>query len=185
MEKLFFYFWRKRLFSSMKEGKFLEVGVGTGKNLKFYPKIKGEKFAIDISEKMLKFARTKAEKFELDVNFKVMNVEKLEFEDNFFDFVLGTFVFCSVAEPLKGLKEINRVLKPQGRLFLIEHVKPQNWFLGKIFDLFNPLIKRIMGPNINRRTVDNLRRSGFKITSEINLLSDIFKFIVAQPIKVS
>ena len=159
----------------------LEVGVGTGKNVKYYPFGGGEKFAIDISEKMLSRARMEAEELGIKINFAVMDVEKLNFEDNFFDYVVGTYVFCSVADPQKGLKEIHRILKPDGILFLLEHLRPNNKILGIIFDIINPLVKRAMGPNINRRTVDNIKKSGFEIIEEVNLLSDIFKFFAAQP----
>jgi len=180
MEYLRFAGWRKRLRTEIRGERALEVGVGTGKNLKYYT---GDVHitAIDFSPHMFAKARQKAEKLNLQVDLQEMDVQNLDFADQSFDTVFATFVFCSVPDPVAGLKELRRVCKPEGRLLLLEHMRPENPVLGFIFDVLNPLIVRMMGANINRRTVSNIQRAGWQIKIEDNLSADIVKWIVATP----
>ena len=158
----------------------LEVGVGTGKNFPYYPygvKVVG----IDLSPRMLARARRKALKLDRSVDLREMDVQSLEFPDHCFDTVFATFVFCSVPDPLDGLRELRRVCKPNGRLLLLEHMRPENVLLGLIFDALNPMVVRMMGANINRRTMDNIRSAGWNVRIEENLSSDIVRWIEAVP----
>ena len=103
----------------------LEVGVGMGKNLPYYPK--GMKVsAIDLSLLMLERAQKRASIINLNVEFIEMDVQNLKFPGHFFDTVFATFVFCSVPEPVLGLRELLRVCKQDGRLLLIEHKERVN-----------------------------------------------------------
>ncbi|NLW30260.1 MAG: class I SAM-dependent methyltransferase [Fibrobacter sp.] len=179
-ESLFFNRFRRELFSKVKGNKIIEVGVGTGKNIPFYPP--GKKIiAIDFSEEMLKRARTQAEKLHVNVDFRLMDIESLQFESQQFDAVLATFVFCSVPDPIKGLKETRRVLKPEGKFYALEHVRPKKPFLGWFFDRIAPLVAAQTGVCINRNTVANIRNAGFHIELEKDLILDIFKMIIAFP----
>ena len=110
-----------------------------------------------------------------------MDVQALDFPDKTFDTVFAAFVFCSVPDPILGLKELHRVCKPNGRLLLLEHMRPENPLLGIFFDLLNPLILRMMGANINRRTIDNIHSAGWKIETVRDLASDIVRWIEARP----
>ena len=180
MEHMRFAAWRRRLKGEIRGRRALEVGVGTGKNFAYYPadvKIT----AIDFSPQMLARARQKADKRHLQIDLQEMDVQQLEFADHCFDTVFATFVFCSVPDPVAGLRELRRVCKPGGKLLLLEHMRPGNSFLGFIFDVFNPLILRIIGANINRRTINNIEQAGWQITVQENLSGDIVKWIEAAP----
>jgi len=179
LERLRFASWRPMVRDRIKGSRALEVGVGTGKNLDYYPD--GiEITAVDLSPKMLKRAQKRAELFGLNIKMLEMDAQCLAFPDNCFDTVFATFVFCSVPDPVQGLRELLRVCKPDGRLLLLEHVRPGNELLGIFFDAINPLIVHMMGANINRRTVDNIKAAGWHIQNEQNLSSDIVRLIQAS-----
>lgn len=171
--------WRKMLWSNVQGNNILEVGVGTGKNFPYYP-ASAEITAIDFSEKMLARAIRKARKQGVTARLLQMDVQKLEFADNTFDTVVATFVFCSVPDPILGLKEIERVVKPGGTVLLLEHVLAANGILAWVMNLANPVVVRLMGANINRRTVDNVARSGLVIDHVTDLAAGIFKLIQAR-----
>ncbi|MDP6511454.1 MAG: methyltransferase domain-containing protein [Dehalococcoidia bacterium] len=80
-----------------------------------------------------------------------MDAQALSFPCSSFDTVVATYVFCSVPEPVTGLKQAREVLKPGGRLVLLEHVRLPG-LLGRVLDWLNPLAIRLMGSNINRNT---------------------------------
>jgi len=156
----------------------LEVGVGTGKNFSFYPE-HARMTAIDFSPKMLEQAQRKRERKEILVDLDLMDVQRLYYADNSFDTVVASFVFCSVPQPRKGLKEIYRVLKPGGQLLLLEHVLSSNKFMAMLMNLFNPLVLRLVGANINRQTVKNVQACPFRSIFIDPSSSDMIKLIRA------
>ncbi len=176
MEAMSLKKWRSEVVKDLK-GKVLEVGVGTGKNIPYYPD-NIEATAIDFSEKMLEKAREKAERFNKNINLIHMDAQNMDFPDNTFDRVFTTCVFCSVPDPIKGLKEIRRVCKPDGKIIMIEHVRSEKKVLGLIMDILNPLTVNLYGANINRRTVENIEMAGFTGVEVTNLTGDIVKKIV-------
>ena len=179
-ERLFFGRLRQELWATVPEGaRVLEVGVGTGINMPQYPR--GARVsAIDVSERMLRHARKRAERLGVAVELAQMDAQHLDFPDASFDTVVATFVFCSVPDPVAGLREARRVLRPGGRLLLLEHVRSENPVAGKLMDWLNPLVVRLSGANINRRTVDNVRLAGFDDLSVSSHLLNLVKVIEAR-----
>jgi ubiquinone/menaquinone biosynthesis C-methylase UbiE len=171
--------WRLEVMKEIK-GKVLEVGVGTGKNIEYYPDGL-DITAIDFSEKMLAKAREKAGRLGKKVKIKHMDVQKLEFPDQTFDTIFTTCVFCSVPDPVKGLQEMRRVCKSGGKIIMIEHVRSEQAVLGLVMDIFNPLVVNLYGANINRRTVENVYKAGFTKVEVSNLSRDIVKKIQIYP----
>lgn len=179
--------WREQLWDQAPAGQILEVGVGTGKNFPYHPveDPDGEGAVItgiDLSEEMLARAQRRAQALGRELDLRQMDVQQLDFPDDTFDAAVATFVFCSVPDPVLGLRELSRVVKPGGRIFLLEHVRIDRPIIGRIMDFLNPLVVRLYGANINRRTVENVRRSGLNVESITNLGPlDVVKLIIAQP----
>lgn len=171
--------WRELLWSKIEGKNILEVGVGTGKNFSYYPP-GVEVTAIDFSEKMLSPARDKARKQKVKADLRHMDVQELECKGNTFDTVVASFTFCSVPDPIRGLSEVERVCKPGGKVILLEHVLSTNRILGWLMKLANPLVVRITGANIHRRTVENVIQSGLTVERVTDLGGGIIKLIEAR-----
>lgn len=171
--------WRQAVWNEAR-GKVLEVGVGTGKNMEYY-KENIEITAIDFSEKMLEKASSRSEILSKKVDLRLMDVQALQFPDEFFDTVITTCVFCSVPDPVKGLMEIKRVCKKDGKIIMLEHVRSKKIFVGKLMDILNPIVVRMVGANINRNTVENLKRAGLSVEVENDLMMDIVKHLQCKP----
>lgn len=169
---------RARVFERAPKGRMLEVGAGTGKNFAYYPE-SSVVVATDVSPGMLGRAAEKARERPIAERLVVTDAEDLAFKDGAFDRVVATFVFCSVPDPLRGLKEVRRVLRDGGEVVLLEHVRPRG-VLGRLFDCLDPIVSRLMGPHINRRTVDNIRKAGLVVVEERRVFSDWIKVVVAQ-----
>lgn len=151
---------RPRLLAGLG-GDVLELGVGTGKSFSHYPRTPSLRVtAVDTTEGMLRVARQKTESLPFPVDLRRGDAQALPFDDASFDAVVASFVFCSVADPLRGLREARRVLKHGGELRLLEHQRPAIAWLAQLFDLANPLIVRVMGANINRSTQANVALAG-------------------------
>ncbi len=180
VERRRFRVWRRLLWSQVQPGRILEVGVGTGKNMPYYPP-KGQVTAIDLSERMLERAKERAQKLGLNVRLYQMDVQYLSFPENFFDAAVATFVFCSVPDPVLGLRELARVVKPGGDIWLLEHVRIDKPIIGTLMDILNPFVVRIIGANINRRTVENVKRADLEIVAVRNLSGELVKLIHARP----
>jgi phosphatidylethanolamine/phosphatidyl-N-methylethanolamine N-methyltransferase len=171
--------WRDFLWSKVEGTRILEVGVGTGKNLQYYP-AGAELTAIDLSERMLERAKRKASEQKLEVHLQQMDVQRLEFADESFDSVVASFVFCAVPDPVRGLMEVKRVCKEGGKVVLMEHMRSPNRILNLFMDLINLGSAHIMGENVNRRTVDNVRKSGLEVEQVTDLAFGIFQLIEAR-----
>lgn len=167
---------KRRLFTKMR-GATLMVAAGTGNDFKFFPP--GHRIlAIDISPAMLERAARKASHYEGEIELRQMDVCGLTLPDASFDTIVTVCTFCSVPRPIAGLRELHRVLRPDGQLLMFEHVRSRIGPLGIFLDLVTPLSRRF-GPDLNRETVENVRKAGFRIRREENVYLDIVKIIEA------
>lgn len=182
VERLGFSRWRPLLWQRVHGPRVLEIGVGTGKNFPYYPP-DTDVTAIDISPKMIAHAERKAEREGTPVQLELGDAQNLRFPDDSFDTVVATFVFCSVPDPVQGLREAARVLKPGGQLLLLEHVLSEKDVVRQIMNFTNPVIVRVMGANIDRQTAANVERARLHIKSVENLWFDIVQLIEAETVK--
>lgn len=165
---------KRRLFAKMG-GATLMVAAGTGNDFRFFPPHQSI-IAIDISSKMIERAAAKAAAYDGSLQLQQMDVTQLGFPDDTFDTVVTVCTFCSVPDPIAGLRELNRVLKPGGQILMFEHVRSRIGPLGIMLDLMTPLSRRV-GPDLNRDTVGNVMKAGFRIRREENVYLDIVKII--------
>lgn len=176
--------WRRDLLNLASKD-VLEVGVGTGVNLPLYSKGISSLTGVDFSIEMLNIAKRK----EGSINqshpnmFLEADIQDLPFEDDTFDTVVSTCVFCSVPDPIKGLKEIRRVCKPDGQILMLEHMRSENKIIGAIMDLLNPIPVKLWGANINRETMNNIEAAGLSVISEEYLMGTILRILVLTPKK--
>lgn len=183
-----FYDWMDRMISpelrkkalSLASGKVLEVGVGTGNNFPYYPP-GCEVTAIDFSPGMLARARKKLHLARSPIKLLEMDAQAMDFPYNTFDTVVATCVFCSVPDPVKGLAEVKRVCKPNGKIILLEHVRSESPVIGWLMDVLNPISLHLIGSNINRRTVQNVISAGIQLQKVEDLRGKIVKLIVGTP----
>jgi ubiquinone/menaquinone biosynthesis C-methylase UbiE len=144
----------------------LEVGAGGGQNFSFYDPTRVVRVeAVEPDEAMLVEARRRLTAAPVPINLARAPVEALPFPDASFDSAVVTLVFCSVLDPERGLREIWRVLKPEGDLMLLEHVRAQGKIAARIQGVLVPLTTRCMGNcHWNRATQQTVLEAGFRVT---------------------
>lgn len=169
---------KRRLFAKIR-GKTLLLAVGTGNDLKYLPP-NSDVTAIDISPRMLERAQVKVVHSPGAIRLLCMDAQRLAFPDHTFDTALTVCTFCSVPNPVQGLRELYRVLKPDGQLLMFEHVRSKIGPFALSLDCLTFLSRKFaMGPDLNRDTVGNVLKAGFCLRREENVYLDIVKIIEA------
>ncbi len=150
----------------------LEVGIGTGLNLPLYPP-HCQLTGIDLSDKMLEKAQAKIEELGLDnMTLKVMDASAMDFGDSEFDRALATYVISAVPDPLGVLREMRRVVKPDGAIVILNHFRSKSRLMGALEDLVSPLCTRL-GWKSNLALEPLLRDVGLtpELTTKVNLFN--------------
>ena len=180
LERLWLRRMRTRLMAHAR-GRVLEIGVGTGANLPFYPAA-SHITAIDESPDMLEVAAQRASALNGRVQLGQADVERLAFAPGSFDTVAGSLVFCSVVDLQRALAEVWRVLrKPGGRLLLLEHMRPRVQPLTLLVDLANVPWYAFNGRcHLNRETQQAIVQTGFEVKHVESKLGGFFRLIVAR-----
>jgi ubiquinone/menaquinone biosynthesis C-methylase UbiE len=149
---------------SHAEGDVLEVAIGTGRNLPHYPA--GVKLtAIEFSPEMLAIARRRAQQLDASVDLGLGDAQALEFDDGSFDTVVITFALCTIPDDRQAAREALRVLRPGGRLVLLEHVSSPVLPVRAIQRLLDPLSVRFEADHLVREPLDYLADVGFEVES--------------------
>lgn len=170
--------WRRDL-CGRAQGRVLEVGCGSGANFSYYPP-ELEIVAVDQNPAMLEKARARAALAMSPIQLLDANLENLPLEDRSVDTILSTLVFCSVPDPVRGLGELRRVLRTEGRLYMVEHVGSHKHLPKLLLEALTCWSSRY-GEYFNRDTEENLKLAGWKILEVENLFADVVKFITATP----
>ena len=163
--------WREWVVRDVR-GRVLELGVGTGLNL---PRYRAAAMLAAIDPDLGSLQHALARRNGKPITLHQARAEALPFAADSFDAVVATLTFCSVGDPLRGLREAARVLKPGGAFRLVEHVRVDNRVIGGVQDALTPAWKRIAGNcHLNRDTLALVRQAGFQVRGVREHLGGIF-----------
>jgi ubiquinone/menaquinone biosynthesis C-methylase UbiE len=164
---------------SQTEGEVLEIAVGTGRNLSHYPP--GVKLtAIEYSPEMLAIARRRADEVGRPADLREGDAQALEFPDESFDSVVITLALCTIPDDRKAVREARRVLRPGGKLILLEHVRSPLLPVRSIQRAIEPLTVRFEADHLTREPLDYLAEEGFEVASSDRSRLGIVERIVAR-----
>jgi ubiquinone/menaquinone biosynthesis C-methylase UbiE len=159
-------------------GEVLEIAFGTGRNLPHYP-ADVHLTAVELSPEMLKIARQRAQELGRDVDLRIGDAQALELEDHSFDTVIVTFGLCTIPDDRRAAAEAHRVLRPGGRLALLEHVRSPSLPIRAVQRVLDPLSVRFAADHLVRDPLDYLAGVGFEIESVQRLKGGIVERVVA------
>ncbi|MFQ5839775.1 MAG: class I SAM-dependent methyltransferase [Candidatus Methylomirabilales bacterium] len=170
---------RRELIGQAK-GKVLEIAVGTGKNLRYYPRT-CKITAVDLSSAMLRIARKRADRLGLDVTFLAMDGEALTFRNQSFDTVVDSLSACTFPDPVAALREMSRVCRASGRILLLEHGRSDREGIGRWQDRRADRHAKWLGCRWNREPLELVRRAGLRVLFARRVFFGIFHTIEAAP----
>ncbi len=156
---------RPRLIEQAR-GRVLEIGLGSGHNLPFYPKGVTELVAVEPSQGMTDLAKKRIAHCAFPVRVVQASAEKIPEPPGSFDTVVSTFTFCTIADPLAAAQEARRALKPGGRFLFLEHVVNPQPKVALWQRRLNPLWKwAFCGCELHRDIWGTFEKAGFDLTA--------------------
>ena len=154
--------WRATLVQGL-EGCLLEIGAGTGANFPYYRRASCV-CAIEPDTARATQAQRVSRKARVALSTTQAYAEALPYPDHSFDHVISSLVLCSVTDPTQVLGEIKRVLKPNGILHMVEHVRPQNHELAQLFSFLTPWWSRFAhNCHLDRPTIETVCAAGWRV----------------------
>ncbi|OGU82627.1 MAG: ubiquinone biosynthesis methyltransferase UbiE [Ignavibacteria bacterium RBG_16_35_7] len=155
---------RKSLLSKITEEEILEIGFGTGINLKYYPRNVKKIIGVDANNGMIQQAQKKISNGRIEIELINQSSEALLFPDNTINAVVSAYTLCSIKDIHTALKEINRVLKPGGKYYFLEHGLADNLKTQKWQHRLNPIQNFWSdGCNLNRNIKSLIIEAGFNV----------------------
>jgi ubiquinone/menaquinone biosynthesis C-methylase UbiE len=147
---------------SRASGQVLEVAVGTGRNFPFYPE--GVRLTgIDLSPAMLQIARKRADELGVDADLREGDAQQLPFPEASFDTVVCTLSLCNIPDDGRAIAEMKRVLRPGGRLLLLDHVRASSKAWLAVQRVLEPLSWRFSRDHLLRRPLEHVLSEGFEV----------------------
>jgi ubiquinone/menaquinone biosynthesis C-methylase UbiE len=154
-------------------GEVLEIGFGTGLNLAYYPKDIGRVTTVDVNPGVHRLAAKRMQQSPIQVIHQIIDSKSLPMADASFDAVVSTWTLCSIADVESALREIRRVLKPDGRFYFVEHGLSPDPMVAKWQHRLTPVQKVIAdGCHLDRDIKALVRAAGFRIDSVHEFLAD-------------
>jgi ubiquinone/menaquinone biosynthesis C-methylase UbiE len=188
-------FWERRLFGDGRQwlcakatGDVLEVAIGTGRNLPFYPesiRLTG----VDFSPAMLELARRQADRLGRHVDLRLGDAQALGLPDAGFDTVVCTFSLCAIPDERRAIAEMKRVLRPGGRLLLLDHVAGATWPVRAVQWLLEQVTRPLNEEHLLRRPLLQVRAEGFEVEqaerSKLGIVEQLAARKPAEPASLS
>lgn len=147
---------------SQATGAVLEVAIGTGRNLPFYPP-EARLTGIDLSPAMLDLARGRAAELGREIEIREGDAEELPFPDASFDTVVCTLGLCGIPDDRAAISEMHRVLRPGGTLLLLDHIVSHHRLIHLGQWLLEKLTLRMLGDYMTRRPLPLVQEAGFAV----------------------
>ena len=161
-------------------GRVLEVAIGTGKNLPYYPS--GCRIScIDLSREMLNVARKRAARLSINTSFSLADAEALPFADHCFDTVVSSLSACTFPNPAGAFREMARVCQTDGKILLLEHGRSDRERLGRWQDRHADKFAKPVGCHWNREPLELVKQAGLKVVQARRTFFGIFHQIEAEP----
>ncbi|MFI5586036.1 class I SAM-dependent methyltransferase [Amycolatopsis sp. NPDC051758] len=180
--------WDRRLFGDSREwacaqatGEVLEVAVGTGLNLPFYP-AEVTLTGLDLSSGMLSLARDRARAIDRPVTLREGSAHALPFADASFDTVVCTFGLCAIPDPATAVAEMTRVLRPGGRLILVDHVASSSWVVRVMQWLVELASVPLAGEHFRRRPLKLVEALGLPVERRERFKLGLVERLVARQV---
>ncbi len=172
---------RKRVFAGVG-GAILDAGVGTGRNMPFYPPA-AKVVGIDLSPQMLARAAKRKTSLGVTAELRRMDVIATDFPDRHFDYVIATFLFCVLdgEDQLPALRELARICKTDGEIRVIEYTYSRHPLKRLAMRLWAPWVRLAYGASFDRHTERYVEAAGLQLVEERFVLQDIIKLLVMRP----
>ena len=146
----------RRLLLTPVHGVVLEIGFGTGLNLPHYPTTVTALHTVDPAPLLPDRVAVRVAQASFPVHIQHVSAERLPYDDASFDYAVSTFTLCTIPDPARALRDIRRVLKPDGHFLFLEHGRSDDPLIARWQDRLNPLQHGLAcGCNLNRR-IDRL-----------------------------
>ncbi|MDQ3303055.1 MAG: class I SAM-dependent methyltransferase [Actinomycetota bacterium] len=160
-ERIFFGEGREWVCSRAR-GKVLEMAVGTGRNLPFYPR-EVHLTGIELSPKMLAIAHRRASEIGIEADLREGDAQDMPFPDASFDTVVATLALCTIPDDRRAVAEAARVLRPGGRLLLLEHVRSPFLPVRLLQRILDPLTVLLEHDHLLREPLRHVESAGLVI----------------------
>ncbi len=164
-------------------GRLLDAGVGTGRNIPYYPQ-RAQITGIDLSPAMLIQAERRRRRHAVSMELLEMDVLDTSFPDGHFDSIVATFLFCTLkdSQQLPALRELRRICKQGGSIRILEYAYSQVPWKRLIMHLWEPWVRWAYGAGFDRNTEQYVGEAGLRIADRAFLYQDIVKLLVLQPV---
>ena len=172
----------RRMLFEYVGGAVLDAGVGTGRNMPFYPP-NAEVVGIDLSPQMLAQARKRKVRLGVATELLEMDVTATDFSDGHFNYVIATFLFCVLddEDQLPALRELRRVCKPDGEIRVLEYAYSRKPLKRFVMRLSAPWVRLMYGATVDRHIERYVEAAGLELVEERFLFQDIIKLLILRP----
>ena len=171
----------RRLVFDGLSGRILDAGIGTGRNVEFYPR-GAVVVGIDISPAMLARAARRLNRASATIELREMDVTRLDFPAGSFDAAAATFLFCVLPDELQqpALRELGRVVRAGGTIRLLDYVRPLRPLRRALASLWEPWMAWAYGASFDRRTGEHMLEAGLELVKAEFVVDDLVKLLTAR-----